>query len=61
MGRWRRECDEEPRREATTGIDRQSIFRELDERVVIETVGRTEHVDVMIRKAISVVFLPPAG
>lgn len=35
--------------ETTTGIDRQSIFRALVERVVIETVGRTEYVNVMIR------------
>ena len=33
----------------TTGIDRQSIFRALVERIVIETVGRTEYVNVMIR------------
>ena len=33
----------------TKGIDRQSIFRALVERVVIETVGRTEYVNVMIR------------
>lgn len=35
--------------ETTTGIDRQSIFRALVERVEIETVGRTEYVNVMIR------------
>ena len=35
--------------ETTTGIDRQSIFRALVERVVVETVGRTEYVNVMIR------------
>jgi len=33
----------------TTGMDRQSIFRALVERIVIETVGRTEYVNVMIR------------
>ena len=35
--------------ETTTGIDRQRIFRALVERIVIETVGRSEHVNVMIR------------
>lgn len=35
----------------TTGIDRQSIFRALVERIIIETVGRTEYVNVMIRWA----------
>jgi len=35
--------------DTTTGIDRQSIFRALVERVVIETVGRSEYVNVMIR------------
>jgi DNA invertase Pin-like site-specific DNA recombinase len=33
----------------TTGIDRQSIFRALVERIVIETIGRSEYVNVMIR------------
>lgn len=33
----------------TRGIDRQSIFRALVERIVIETAGRTEYVNVMIR------------
>jgi len=33
----------------TTGMDRQTIFRALVERIVIETVGRTEYVNVMIR------------
>lgn len=35
--------------ETTTGIDRQSIFRALVERVVVETAGRTEYVNVTIR------------
>ncbi|MGB7326498.1 MAG: recombinase family protein, partial [Rubripirellula sp.] len=35
--------------DTTTGIDRQSIFRALVERIMIETVGRTEYVNVMIR------------
>ena len=35
--------------ETTTGIDRQSIFRALVERIVIETIGRSEYVNVMIR------------
>jgi len=35
--------------DSTTGIDRQSIFRALVERIVIETVGRSEYVNVMIR------------
>jgi DNA invertase Pin-like site-specific DNA recombinase len=35
--------------ETTTGLDRQSVFRVLVERVVIETVGRSEYVHVMIR------------
>jgi DNA invertase Pin-like site-specific DNA recombinase len=33
----------------TNGIDRQSIFRALVERIVVETAGRTEYVNVMIR------------
>jgi len=35
--------------DTTTGRDRQSIFRALVERVVIETIGRSEYVNVMIR------------
>jgi DNA invertase Pin-like site-specific DNA recombinase len=35
--------------DTTTGMDRQTIFRALVERIVIETVGRTEYVHVMIR------------
>lgn len=33
----------------TTGMDRQSIFRALVERIIIETVGRTEYVNVLVR------------
>lgn len=33
----------------TSGIDHQSIFRALVERIVIETAGRTEYVNVLIR------------
>jgi len=33
----------------TTGIDRQSIFRALVERIVIEAAGRTEYVNITIR------------
>lgn len=33
----------------TSGLDRQSIFRALVEQIVIETAGRTEYVNVMIR------------
>jgi len=35
--------------ETTTGVDRQSVFRALVERIVIETIGRTEYVNVVIR------------
>lgn len=37
--------------ETTTGIDRQSVFRALVERVVVETLGRTEYVHVTVRWA----------
>ena len=37
--------------DTTTGLDRQTIFRALVERIVIETVGRSEYVNVMIRWA----------
>lgn len=35
----------------TTGIDRQAIFRALVERVVVETIDRSEYVHVLIRWA----------